>query len=62
MTDIYQTVTDSIVRGLVRPGARVFEVHHAIEHARGIYLAGLAQMHALDRCERLVRAAYPGCA
>lgn len=52
---------ESFVRSLIKPGAKVFEAHHAIEHARGIYQAGLAQYHAPDHCERLVRAAYPGC-
>ncbi len=52
---------ESFVRRLVGPGATVLEAHHAIEHARGIYQAGLAQYHAPDHCERLVRAAYPGC-
>jgi hypothetical protein len=37
---------------------KVFEVHHAIEHARGLYFAELVKGMPSDSCERAVDRAY----
>jgi hypothetical protein len=51
---------EEYVLSLRRKGAKVFEVHHSIEHARRKYMALLAAYHAPDHCEREVRAMYCG--
>ncbi len=42
-----------------QPKAKVFEVHHAVEHARQLYQAEIAKGLPADLCERAVMAAYP---
>jgi len=41
-----------------KPGAKIFEVHHAVEHARKLYLAELAKGLPADLCEKHTLAAY----
>jgi ferric-dicitrate binding protein FerR (iron transport regulator) len=40
------------------PKAKVFEVHHAVEHARRLYQSELAKGLPADLCERAVLSAY----
>lgn len=51
-------VRDLASRPVGRHKPKVFEVHHAVEHARTLYLTELAAFHAADHCERVVMAAY----
>lgn len=46
------------VVGLMPKGTKVFEVQHAIEHARKIYLNELVVGSPSDLCERRVLEAY----
>ena len=49
---------DAHIRSLVPKGAKVFEVHHAVEHGRRLYFAELAKGLPSDLCERAVMDAY----
>jgi hypothetical protein len=46
------------VRGLAKKGAKVFEVAHAVEYARGLYFAEMLKGLPADLCYKTVMAAY----
>lgn len=46
------------VRALVPKGAKVFEAHHAVEHARELYFAEFVKGLPSDLCARAVMRAY----
>jgi hypothetical protein len=49
---------ESLVRGLVPAGAKVFEAEHAVIHARRLYHAEMAKGMCAFDCERTVRKVY----
>ena len=53
----WQRIED-FVRSLAPKKAKVFEVHHSIEHARTLYLTELLKGLPSDLCERFVSRAY----
>ena len=49
---------ESLVLSLVPKGAKQFEAHHAVEHARELYLAEFNKGLPSDLCQRAVFRAY----
>lgn len=55
------TIIERGIQSLLPKGAKVFEAHHAIEHARSKYLSEMVHnSHSPWHCKRAVVAMYPG--